>query len=384
MSQSRKVLTALRNKASHSAYLVPWSRPEIGQTEIHEVLKVMKSGWVSQGHVTEEFERALGKHCKARYATAVNNGTSALLCALLAHRAKPGDRVIVPDYTHVATANVPKLLGCKIYFVDIDPDTFNMDYDYLETVAKSCRPKFVIFVDVAGLPNDFEVLSELSKKYGFTLIEDAAESLGAEYNGRKVGSLGCTTVVSFHAAKQVTTIEGGAVLTEEPEIARRCLLIRNHGGAGQTYISQSVGMNLRTTDIQSALGLAQLKKLGGNISLRNRIVNIYREQLSDLFKYQEIPKYASRHAHMMFVAVSGSNQFRNGLRKHLEKRKIETRVPWPPLHRQEAFRRADNRFPHSTDLYEKSISLPLYNAMRNEEAERVVREVLGFKRQGRL
>jgi perosamine synthetase len=334
----------------------------------------MRSGWLSQGKVTEEFEKKLVEYTSAKEAIVVNNGTSAILCALLAHGVKPGDRVLVPDYTFVATANAPKLLACKVSFVDIDPNTFNIDYDLLERAVKKHRPKVVIAVDIAGLPNNVRTILELSWKHEFTLIEDAAESLGAECADRKVGSLGCTTTVSFHAAKQLTTIEGGAVLTNDSKVALRCRLVRNHGEAHQTYVSQAVGLNLRTTDIQSALGLLQLRKLDRHISRRNRIARNYTEELSTHFRFQKIPAYATRHAYMMFIAIARSKRIRDNLKRHLEKHGIETRIPFPPLHQQPHLRIV-GKFPRSSELFEKSISLPLFNKMTDANVDTVVSEV---------
>lgn len=359
--------------------MIQWSRPDIGRSEVTEVLKVMRTGWVSQGGVTEEFEKRLAEYSRAKYAIVVNNGSSALLCALMAHGAIVGDRVLVPDYTHVATGNVPRLLGCRVSTVDIDPYTFNADYKALEETVRRQRPKFVVIVDVAGLPNDMALLSDLADRYRFTLIEDAAESIGAEYRHHRVGSFDNTATLSFHAAKQLTTIEGGAVLTSDPQIAMRCRLLRNHGEPPRRkYSSLMVGMNFRTTDIQSALGLSQLKKLNHNISRRNQISKHYEQELSGLLAFQDVPDYVTRHARMMSIAVLPSKRTRDSLRRYLEKHGIETRAPWPPLHQQPQFRAANVRFPESTNLYAKSVSLPLYNNMKDSEVEEVESRVLSF------
>jgi perosamine synthetase len=364
---------------SAAASRIQWSRPDIGKSEIREILKVMRTGWLSQGRITAQFERRIAEYSHAKYAIVVNNGSSALLCALMAHGARWGDRVIVSDYTHVATGNVPRLLGCKVSLVDINPFTFNADYVALEKGIRKLRPRFVVIADVAGLPNDIALLSELEERYGFTLIEDAAESIGAEYRHRRVGSFGHTTTLSFHAAKQLTTIEGGAVLTNDPELASRCRLLRNHGEpVGRKYVSLMIGMNLRTTDFQSALGLTQLRKLDRYLSMRNEIVMNYQQKLSGLFEFQGTPEYVTRHAHMMFIAIARSNAIRDGLKRHLARRGIETRTPWPPLHQQPEFRARNTEFPESTRLYARSISLPLHNAMRDSEVEEVVSEVLSF------
>jgi perosamine synthetase len=366
------------NEVSHGNYSVPWSRPDIGEAEIDEVIRVVKSGWLSQGPVTEEFEKQLARYTGAKNVVVVNNGTSAILCALIAHGARAGDRILLPDYTHVASANVPKFLGCRTSFVDINGSTFNVDYDLLERSIRKERPKIVMVVDVAGLPNDVGSLTEMADRYDFTLIDDAAESMGGEYKSRKVGSLGCTSVASFHAAKQLTTIEGGAVFTQDPTVAERCRLIRNHGGAGQSYVSRSLGLNLRTTDLQCAIGLAQLKKLDEYVQGRNRVADEYRKRLVSLLIFQQVPSYVTKHAYMMFIAVAKSAKLRDGLRDHLGREGIETRVPWPPIHEQPHFKGSEASFAKSSELYRKSISLPLYNSMPARDVQKVVESVQSF------
>jgi perosamine synthetase len=375
---SRRISSSDSTTYARGNYSVPWSRPDIGQSEIAEVVKVMESGWLSQGRVTEEFEEKLAEYTGAKEAVVVNNGTSAILCALLAHGAKSGDRVVLPDYTHVATANVPKFLGCKVSLADIDAGTFNVDYDLLERKVRKERPKFVVVVDVAGLTNNFGILTELAEKYGFALIEDAAESMGGEYKNRRVGSLGCTAVASFHAAKQLTTIEGGAVFVQDSKLAERCRSIRNHGGAGQSYVSQFLGLNLRTTDLQSAMGLAQLSRLDAHVVGRNQVAREYREKLGGLLGFQEVPDYVTRHAYMMFIAVAKSGKTRDELRKHLEGCGIETRIPWPPIHEQPHYEANRARFENSSALYSKAISLPLYNGMQAQDVQSVVSAVQSF------
>jgi perosamine synthetase len=340
----------------------------------------MQSGWVSQGRVTEEFETLLAGYCGSNHAIVVNNGSSALLCALMAHDAKPGDHVLVPDYTHVATANVPRLLGCRISSIDIDPSTFNIDCQALERAIKQRRPKFVVVVDVAGLPNNVECLWALARRYRFTLIEDAAESMGAEYKHQRVGSHGHATILSFHAAKQLTTVEGGAVLTDDSSVAKRCRLVRNHGELlHRKYHSKSVGMNLRITDIQSAIGIAQLKKIDEYLSRRNQVARVYREELKESCSFQLVPSYVSKHAYMMFIAITRSRKTRDALKRHLDKNGIETRIPWPPIHQQPQFRTSGAAFHHSSDLYNRAISLPMYNTITDSDVERVASEVQAFE-----
>lgn len=355
---------------------IPWSRPDIGPDEIDAVLKVMRSGWVTQGAVTQKFENILARYCGVRHAIVVNNGSSALLCAFMAHGARPHDRVLIPDFTHIATANAPKLLACEVSLVDVDPDTFIINPVVLERTLQRLRPKFVVVVDVAGLPNDMHQLSTFARRYGFMLIVDAAESIGAECNHRLVGTYGQTSILSFHAAKQLTTIEGGAILTDNPQVANRCRMIRSYGENRIKYVSERLGMNFRSTDVQSAIGIVQLKRLDNSLIRREQLVHIYKEKLSEVLTFQEIPAYATRHTNMLFLAKSRSRRVRDRIHQRLQKQGIDARTPWPPIHRQVEFRTADARFPESISLYEKTISLPLYNTMKDSEAEKVASEVL--------
>jgi perosamine synthetase len=373
---SRESATIEPSTKWKTGYSIPWSRPDIGPAEIDAVSKVTRSGWVTQGHVTSRFENLLAKYCGVRHAIVVNNGSSALLCAFMAHGANPHDRVLIPDFTHIASANAPKLLGCKVSMIDVDPDTFLIDPIELEYSVRRIRPKFVVVVDVAGLPNDMHQLSTLARRHEFTLIVDAAEAIGAQCNHRLVGTYGQTSILSFHAAKQLTTIEGGAILTDSAQIANRCRMIRSYGENRVKYVSERLGMNFRNTDVQSAIGIVQLKKLEKSLSRRDQLVHIYKEKLSEVLTFQEIPPYATRHTNMLFLAKAPSRRLRDRIHHHLQRRGIDARTSWPPIHRQVEFLTTDADSPHSISLYEKTISLPLYNTMKDSEAERVVAEIL--------
>jgi len=360
---------------------VPWSKPDIGSNERRAIGRVLRSGWLSQGKVTEDFEKELARTSNARYAVVVNSGSSALLCALLAHGALQGDRVLVPDYTHVATANVPALVGCKVFPVDADLRTLNVSESEIRRLVRKVRPKFVICVDVAGMPNDLDLLSELADEFGFILIEDGAEALGAEYKGRKVGSVANTATLSFHAAKLITTIEGGAVLTNDTHIAEQCRLIRNYGEAPDRKDAYTtVGTNLKITDVQSAIGIAQLRKLNKYVFRRNMIAERYREALSKWLEFQEIPEYVTRHPYMMFVTLANSARTRNMLRQYLLRNGIDTRTHFPPLHTQPKYRSVCSGFPNSTYIFRHALAPPIYNTMSDHEVDFVVSTVSNFFR----
>jgi len=376
-------LNTSKKKKTATPYSVPWSKPDIGKDEKQAVERVLKSGWLSQGKVTEDFEKELAKYSGAKYAVAVNSGSSALLCALLAHHTMHGDRVLVPDYTHVATASVPILLGCKLSPVDICLRTLNVSVPKIEKSVRIFRPRFVISVDVAGMPNDRESLCELANRYEFTLIQDGAEALGAKYKGLKIGSTNNTVILSFHAAKPITTVQGGAVLTNDERIAERCRLIRNFGQASdQSWLQKIVGTNLKTTDLQSAIGIVQLRKLEMYIRRRNRIAERYRDALSEWFSFQKVPEYVTRHPYMMFISLASSQRIRNMLKEYLLRRRIDTRTPFPPLHIQPQLKSiSSKRFSNSIYAFRHSLALPIYNTMENHEVEHVISSVSAFFQQ---
>ena len=238
---------------------IPMANPDLGVLEEKAILDVYRSGWLGQGKKTREFEKLLSKFFSSN-AIAVNSGSSAIMCALLAHGIKPGDSVVVPNFTFMSTASVPKILGAEIIPVDIDPATLNLDVQALEEVLKKKEIKFVIFVDVAGLANDIDSLVDLSKRYNFTLLEDAAEALGSEYKKKRLGSFDHTTIFSFHVAKQITTIEGGCITTKDEKLAKKISAIKDigrtgSGVAGKGYKHDFIGSNFRITDILSTIGI---------------------------------------------------------------------------------------------------------------------------------
>ena len=239
---------------------IPMAKPDIGEAEENAVLDVLKSGWLGQGKKTKKFEEKLSEYFSSN-AIAVFNGSSAIMVALLAHGIKPGDNVAVPNFTFMSTASVPKILGANIIPIDIDPQTLNLDLVALETELKQKKIHFVIFVDVAGLANDVDQLIELSKKYDFILIEDAAEALGSEYKNKKLGSFEHTTIFSFHIAKVITTVEGGCITTKDKDFAKKLMAIKDIGRTGQGYKHDYLGSNFRITDIQSTIGIQQIKKI---------------------------------------------------------------------------------------------------------------------------
>lgn len=351
---------------------IPWSKPDISENERLAISKVIESNWYSQGPLTKQFEDALSDYLDSNVSV-VNSGTSAIICALLAHGFKPGDKVLVPDFTFFATLSSPKILGAKVITADIDPKTFNISLHHVEEIVKNNDVKFVIVVDIAGLPIDIDSFEELAEKYHFILIEDAAQALGSEYKNKKIGSFNHTTTFSFHIAKQITTIEGGCVSSLDEKISDRIKQLRDHGRANsKNYTHDIIGSNFRITDLQSCIGLEQIKKINQYLLRREIIAKKYREQIQNV-QFQGIPNYSIRHSNMMFFTIYPNKSIRDKNFKTLQEFGIDVKLPWPPLHIQPANPELNNNIHENTQLIsDSSLMLPIFNGMTDEEANYVI------------
>jgi len=352
---------------------IPMSIPDIGQEEKELVLSTFENNWFSQGKLTSKFEENLGSYLSSSV-TVVNNGSSALMAALLAIGIKPGDKIIVPDFTFIATSSIPKLLGAKIIPADIDKNTLNISLESIQKIVKeSSDIKAVIFTDIGGLSNNLDALNDLSARHNFSLIEDAAEAFGAEFKSKKLGSFEHTTIFSFHIAKQLTTIEGGCVASTNSKIIQKIQQIRDHGRrkSGE-YVHEILGSNFRTTDIQSAIGLGQLKKIDQYIENRNNISSFYKKNIKN-FEFQMIPDYVTKHSDMLFFLISKNNEEKKIALNQLLKHGIDARESFYPIHKQPCNPEIHNfHCEISEQVYEKSFTIPIFNNMNLNDAENVV------------
>ena len=350
---------------------VPMAKPVFEEDESNGIMKVVSSGWLGQGKVTEEFENALSNYFSSKV-IAVNNGSSAIMCALLALGVKPGDKIAVPDFTFISTSSVPKILGASIIPIDIDQKTLNMDINSLEEILKTNNIKVVIFVDVAGLPNDIDSLVALSKKYNFTLMEDAAEGFGSEYKNRKLGSYDHTSIFSFHIAKQITTVEGGCITTKNKELLKKIKAIRDVGRYNRGYIHDLIGSNFRITDIQSVIGLNQLKKSERFISRRIEIAKRFKNEIKNL-EFQYVPNYVSRHSYMLFFALAKDSKTRDQYVEKLRDNGIDARLSFYPISEQPCnpeLKQYD--CPNSREIYGRAFTITLYNSLKDSEIELII------------
>jgi perosamine synthetase len=363
---------------------VPWSEPDIGEEERRAVLAVLESGWLGMGPKTKEFERGICEYTGAREAVVVNNGTSALVAALLANGIGPGDEVLVPTYTFAATVNSVLAVGAKPVLLDCDPQTFNVTPEIVESELRD-HPlaKALLFVDVAGQPCDLDALTELAHRRSLVLIEDAAEAFGAGYRGRRVGAFDHTTIFSFHIAKQMTSVEGGAVVTHDHDVAARARLIRSHGEGTEKYVHVAFGLNFRPTDLLSAIGTIQLKKVDKYLALRNDLARRYRDFLAPYLQFQEVPAYVTQPTWMIFMALATNREERDAYIRWLSAHGIDTRIPWPPVHAQPYYvqRFGASIFPSADDAYARVLSLPMGNGLAMEQVQSVVECSLAFFQQ---
>ena len=235
--------------------MIPISKPYIGDAERQAVLEVLDSGMLAQGPKTALLEAKFAAVCGVKHAVATSNGTTALYLALLAHGIGPGDEVITTPFTFIASVNSIIFTGARPVFADIDPETFNISPARVES-AITPRTRAIMPVHLFGLPCDMNALTDIARRHGLSLIEDAAQAVGADYHGRRVGSFG-TGCFSLYATKNVMSGEGGMITTDDEAIANQCRLLRSHGMA-RRYYHDMLGYNFRLTDLHAAIGVAQI------------------------------------------------------------------------------------------------------------------------------
>jgi perosamine synthetase len=363
---------------------VPWSVPDLSEEERAAVLSVLDSGWLGMGPKTREFERGICDYLGVREAVVVNNGTSALIAALLANGIGPGDEVLVPTYTFAATVNSVLAVGARPVLLDCDPRTFNVTPEIVESELRDHPDaRALLIVDVAGQPCDLDALAELAHRRALLLIEDAAEAFGAGYRGRRVGAADHTTIFSFHIAKQMTTVEGGAVVTNDHDVAKEARLVRSHGEGNEKYVHIRYGLNLRPTDLLSAIGTVQLRKVERYLALRGELARRYRDALAPHLTFQEIPEFVTQPTWMIFLALAKDRTERDAYVRWLSAHGVDTRIPWPPVHAQPYYVRefGPSIFPAADDTYSRVVSLPMGNALTLEQAGAVVECSLEFFQQ---
>lgn len=355
--------------------MIPIARPLIGEEEKQAVLEVLESGFLAQGSRVQAFEEAFAQMCGVRYAVATSSGTTALHIALLAHGVGPGDEVITSPFTFIASANCALYVGARPVFVDIDPQTFNLDPAQIEA-AITPRTRVIIPVHLYGLPCDMGPILDIARRYGLAVIEDACQAHKAEYRGKKVGSFG-TGVFSFYPTKNITCGEGGMITTDDPEIAEKCRAIRQHG-MRQRYHHDELGFNFRMTDVHAAIGLAQLRKLERFNRIRQANAQYLTEHLWGVVT-PYVPSDCTHVFHQYTIRVPGGK--RDALRAYLKERGIGSEIYYPvPIHQQRFYQDLgyDGHFPEAERAAGEVLSLPIHPALSHSDLEAIVAAVNEF------
>ena len=373
----------------HKVY--SYGRQSISRGDIREVVKVLRSPWLTQGPKVAEFERALCTYTGAKYAVAVANGTAALHLAILALGLSPDKEVITSPLTFVASANCARYAGLSVNFSDIDEGTACMDPVSLSKQIGP-RTRAIVPVHFAGRPCRMQEIATLARGAGAYIIEDAAHAIGSDYSGSKVGSCAFSdmTAFSFHTVKTLTTGEGGAVTTNDGHFHEKLVLLRNHGitkdpakFSGESdgpwyYEMQELGYNYRITDIQAALGLSQLKRVQKFVARRREIVRVYRKELSgldgcSLLSADDDP-HTAYHLFPILVDFSRLTISRKKMFELLEAKGLRLQVHYIPIHLQPYYRAlgfGPGMFPRAEAYYQKTISLPLYPALSDGEVKKI-------------
>lgn len=341
--------------------------PEITDTEKRLVNDCLDSTWISsKGKYIEIFEETVAKFIGSKYAVAVSNGTVALHLALLAYDIGNGDEVIVPDFTYIATANSVLYVNAKPIFADVDPKTWNIS---LESIREkiTINTKAIIIADIYGTPPEIDEIRKLAKKNNLILIEDAAESLGAIHHDVKAGNLGEIGTLSFFGNKTITTGEGGMIITNNYKKYQLLKKMRNQGNSDNIrYFHDILGYNYRMTNIQAAIGVAQMSRID-NILLRKReIQKWYNEELNGRVTFQKIPPRTESSYWLVSILIE-TEEIRNGLMCFLEKEGVETRPFFKPISSMPYFQQCDNKIAYN--LSKLGLNLPSYPTLNKKDVK---------------
>lgn len=343
--------------------------PVIHGNELRYLKDCLKSTWLSSGKYVDLFEKKFAKFCEVRYATSVTNGTAALHVLLTALGIKKGDEVIIPDLTFVATANAVTYTGAKPVFIDVDRQTWNIDPKKIEEKITK-KTKAVIAVHLYGHPADMDKINSLGKSYDITVLEDACEAHGALYKGRKVGSLSLASCFSFYGNKIITTGEGGMIVSNNKSIIKKANHLKSHSQIAKgIYHHTEIGFNYRFTNLQAALGLAQLENANNIIKRKLENANVYNILLKDIDDIILPPDEPwAKNVFWMYSIVLRRENLRDKLILKLADARIGTRPFFEPLHKLPMYKENED-FPNTTFLSRNGLSLPSSALLTVKEIE---------------
>jgi len=360
------------------------SRPDISEADIEAVCRVLRGPDLSLGPKLGEFERAFERYTGRKHAVAVNSGTSGLFLCMLAGGIGPGDEVITTPFTFIASANCIMMAGAEPVFVDIDPESLNID---ASAVEKKIGPKTkaILPVEVFGNPSGMDKICETAARHGLTVIEDCCEALGTELDGKKAGTFGKMGVFAFYPNKQITTGEGGMIVTDDQDLAETCVSLRNQGRAsGAGWLAhERLGYNFRLSDINCALGIAQLSRIEAIKARRRRVAQWYRRILAgdERLIVPAEPEGCSMSWFVFVVRLAegyGAEQ-RDEVLRRMRDSGIQVSNYFPPVHLQpfmvERFGYKPGDFPVTESVSRRTVALPFYNDLSRQQVETVCRRL---------
>jgi len=368
---------------------VPLSSPDIIEKDIEAVVGVMKTRFLSIGPKVLEFEKKMGRFAGTKYAVAVNSGTSALHLIVRGMGIGEGDVVVTTPFSFIASANCILFERGRPLFVDIEEDTLNLDADKVEKKLESLsreeleKVKALLVVDAFGQPADWDRFRQIGKKYNLLLIEDSAEALGSEYKGRKCGSFGEAGVFAFYPNKQITTCEGGILVTDNEELVRlaRSMRSQGRGESGEWLDHERLGYNYRMDELAAALGCSQMERIEEILEKRAKVARMYGEKLAEVeeVKVPFIADYVSRMSWFVYVVRLERGIDRDKVIKYLNEEGVQCKPYFTPIHLQPFYRKMfgykEGDFPITEDVSSRTIALPFFNNLKEEQIDYVVEKL---------
>ncbi len=363
--------------------MISVNEPLIGKKEFEYVSECLRTGWISSaGKFIEEFEKKFSAYIDMKYGIAVNNGTNALILALRALDLPEGSEVIMPTFTIISCALACIYNNLKPVLVDCEPDTWNISVNQIEERITN-KTRAIMIVHIYGHPVDMDPLIEIAKKHNLYIVEDAAEAIGAEYKGRKCGGFGDVSCFSFYANKTITTGEGGMVLTNDDKLNEKLRRLRNLGFIPQRrFYHEELGYNFRMTNIQAAIGLAQLERIDEHVSIKRRIGRLYTELLEHL-PYLQLPveRRWAKNVYWMYGIVLDEKRGMNAeeFGQRLLEKGVQTRPFFTGMHEQPAFHKmglfVGEHYPVAARIAKQGLYLPSGLTLREEEIKEIARTI---------
>ena len=353
---------------------IPSAEPNITEDDAKAAYNAIKEGRLSSGSYVKKFEQEFANYIGTKFAIAVNSATSGLQLSLASLGIYDGE-VITTPFTYAATSNVIVHQNAKPVFVDVDKTTYNIDPDKIEK-AITKKTRAIMPIHYGGQCSEMEEISEIASKHNLFVIEDAAPAIGATHKQRRAGTFGIISAFSFFPDKNLTTGEGGMVVTSDPELADKCVELRKNG-ASSRYHHTSIGWNFKMPDPNAALGLSQLKRIESIIATKNKIAKYYQVSLEKINEIQPpIVKEYNRHTFMLYSILTKDLKQREEIKNALADKGIESRINFPSVHLQPIYKQMfgfqSGSFPISENLSERILGLPIFFSMKEEQQDQIV------------